>query len=57
MLTLANITENSTQSDNAIIIPDGPTLSYEELNDEIERLASILTSVGLTKGTTASIVF
>jgi len=57
LLTLANITENSTQSDNAIIIPDGPTLSYEELNDEIERLASILTSVGLTKGTTASIVF
>ena len=57
MLTLANITENSTQSDNAIIIPDGPTLSYEELNNEIERLASILTSIGLTKGTTASIVF
>ena len=57
MLTLANITENSTQSDNAIIIPDGPTLSYEELKNEIERLASILTSVGLTKGTTASIVF
>ena len=57
MLTLANITENSTQSDNAIIIPDGPTLSYEELNNEIERLASILTNIGLTKGTTASIVF
>ena len=57
MLTLANITENYTQSDNAIIIPDGPTLSYEELNNEIERLASILTNIGLTKGTTASIVF
>tara|TARA_B100000519_G_scaffold74699_1_gene64187 strand:+ start:5109 stop:6605 length:1497 start_codon:yes stop_codon:yes gene_type:complete len=57
LLTLANITENSTQSDNAIIIPDGPTLSYEELNNEIERLASILTNIGLTKGTTASIVF
>ncbi|MBA13044.1 MAG: AMP-dependent synthetase [Chloroflexi bacterium] len=51
------MTENSTQSDNAIIIPDGPTLSYEELNNEIERLASILTNIGLTKGTTASIVF
>ncbi|MQG22481.1 MAG: AMP-binding protein [SAR202 cluster bacterium] len=51
------MTENYTQSDNAIIIPDGPTLSYEELNNEIERLASILTNIGLTKGTTASIVF
>ena len=57
MVTLANILENATSSDKAIIIPDGPQLSYAELNDELDRIASILSSIGLSKGVTASIVF
>ncbi|MFL2756545.1 MAG: acyl--CoA ligase [Dehalococcoidia bacterium] len=57
MSTLANILENSSPSDNAIIIPEGPSLSYSDLNNEVENIASILSGIGLEKGTTASIVF
>ena len=57
MLTLANILENSSPSDNAIIIPEGPSLSYFDLNNEVENIASVLSGIGLGKGKTASIVF
>ena len=57
MSTLANILENSSPYDNAIIIPEGPSLSYSDLNNEVENIASILSGIGLGKGTTASIVF
>ena len=57
MVTLANIIDNNNPSEKAIIIPDGISLSYAELNTEIDKISSILSAVGLKKGVTASIVF
>ena len=57
MVTLANIIDNNNPSEKAIIIPDGISLSYAELNIEIDKISSILSAVGLKKGVTASIVF
>jgi acyl-CoA synthetase (AMP-forming)/AMP-acid ligase II len=57
LITLANIIENNPLTEKAIIIPNGPSLSYASLNDEVDRISSILSTVGFKKGVTASIVY
>ncbi len=45
MTSLANILDNQPASKDSIIIPGGPTLSYGELKDEVERVAETLATV------------
>lgn len=56
MSTLANLLNPNSSSDNAIVIPDGPTLSYAELSDEIERVAGLLAASGVERGRAVSVV-
>ena len=46
----------ASRSDTAIIIPDGPRLTYGELASEIERLAGLLAGAGVQHGQAVSIV-
>ena len=54
--TLAHLLNPSNPSDDAIIIPDGPTISYSQYADEIERVAGILAGAGVMPGRPVSII-
>ena len=54
--TLANVLEAGRPGANAIVIPGGPTLSYREYGDEVERVAGILAGAGVKPGRAVSIV-
>ena len=54
--TLANLLNPSSDTDDSIIIPGGPTLSYAEYGDEIERVAGLLAGAGVKPGRPVSIV-
>ena len=54
--TLADLLNPSSSSDDSIIIPDGPTLSYSAYSDEIERVAGLLAGAGVKPGRPVSIV-
>jgi acyl-CoA synthetase (AMP-forming)/AMP-acid ligase II len=54
--TLANVLNPTSSSSNAILIPDGPTVSYAELSDQIERVAELLAGAGVQRGKAVSIV-
>ncbi|MFW6174581.1 MAG: acyl--CoA ligase [Chloroflexota bacterium] len=56
MSTLAEVLKPDNPRANAVIIPDGPTLSYKDLSDEIERVAGLLAGIGLQRGRPVSIV-
>ena len=56
LTTLATLLEAGTAGSNAVVIPGGPTLTYAELADEIERVADELTARGLVPGKPVSIV-
>lgn len=45
--TIANLLSPASQNDNAIIIPNGPTTSYAQYADEIERTAGLLAAAGV----------
>ncbi|MDA1280266.1 MAG: acyl--CoA ligase [Chloroflexi bacterium] len=54
--TLANLLNPSAATDDSIIIPGGPTLSYARYGDEIERVAGLLAGAGVKPGRPVSIV-
>ncbi|MGB1749783.1 MAG: AMP-binding protein, partial [Dehalococcoidia bacterium] len=54
--TLANLLNPANSSDNSVIIPGGPTLSYAAYADEIERVAGLLAGAGVKPGRPVSIV-
>ncbi|MBT5320115.1 MAG: AMP-binding protein, partial [Chloroflexi bacterium] len=56
MTTLAQVLTPNATTDNAIVIPEGPTLSYAALSDEIERVAGVLAAAGVEAGRPVSIV-
>jgi acyl-CoA synthetase (AMP-forming)/AMP-acid ligase II len=54
--TLAQVLTPNAATDNAIVIPGGPTLSYAALSNEIERVAGVLAAAGVEAGRPVSIV-
>ena len=54
--TLATLLNPPSMADDSIIIPGGPTLSYEMYAEEIERAAGLLTGAGVKPGRPVSIV-
>ncbi|MCI0834973.1 MAG: AMP-binding protein [Chloroflexi bacterium] len=54
--TLANLLHPSSPTDDSIIIPGGPTLSYARYGEEIERVAGLLAGAGVTPGRPVSII-
>ncbi|MBI2965675.1 MAG: AMP-binding protein [Chloroflexi bacterium] len=56
MTTLASVLKPSSPSDRAVIVPEGPTVTYEGLASQVERVAEELTAIGIERGRTVSIV-
>ena len=54
--TLATLLKPSSVTDDSIIIPFGPTLSYAKYSEEIERVAGLLTGAGIRPGRAVSII-
>ena len=54
--TLSNLIANHPTGKNAILIPNGPTTTYGQFADQIERISETLTAAGVEKGRTVSIV-
>ena len=54
--TLSNLLNPSFSTDDSIIIPGGPTLSYAKYEEEIERVAGLLAGFGVKPGRPVSIV-
>ena len=53
--TIANLLSPASKNDDAIIIPNGPTISYAQYADEIERTAGLLAAAGVKPGRPVSI--
>ena len=53
---LTSILQNKPDGDVAVIVPDGPTVTYGELRAEVERVAGLLTGAGVVSGRPVSIV-
>ena len=45
MTSLANILDNHPTGKSSVLLPGGPTISYGELRDEVERVSEILATV------------
>ena len=45
LISLANILDNYPASKTSVIMPGGPTVTYGELRDEVERVAETLAAV------------
>ena len=56
MSTLADILNGHPADSNAVVVPDGPTASYADFRDEIERTAEKLAAAGVKRGKAVSIV-
>ncbi|MCS5659389.1 MAG: AMP-binding protein, partial [Dehalococcoidia bacterium] len=56
MVTLANLLDGHQPEKASITIPNGPTVSYGEFGNEVERVAGLLAASGLKKGRAVSIV-
>ena len=56
LVTLANLLDDHQPEKASIIIPNGPTVSYGEFGNEVERVAGLLAASGLEKGRAVSIV-
>ncbi len=56
MSTLAEILNGHPADRNAVVVPDGPTASYADLRDEVERTAETLAAAGVERGRAVSIV-
>ncbi|MDP6668026.1 MAG: AMP-binding protein, partial [Dehalococcoidia bacterium] len=54
--TLANLLNPASSTDDSIIIPGGPTLSYARYGEEIERVAGLLAGAGVKPGRPVSFV-
>ncbi len=55
MTSLANILDNHPDSKSSVLIPGGPTITYGELRDEVERIAENLATI-VAPGQAVSIV-
>ena len=53
---LSSILESGSPKSRAVVVPDGPTVGYRTLIDEVERVAGLLSAAGATPGTPVSIV-
>ena len=56
MSTLASVLNPQSATDLAISVPDGPTVSYGEFGEEIDRVAELLAGAGVQPGRAVSIV-
>ncbi|MSQ07958.1 MAG: AMP-dependent synthetase [Dehalococcoidia bacterium] len=56
MNTLNSVLQPASPSHTAIIIPDGPRVSYREFATEIERVAGLLAGAGVSRQRSVSIV-
>ena len=54
--TLTELLERGASSHPAICVPDGPTLTYDVLRDQVYSLASQITAVGIGRGDRVAIV-
>ncbi len=56
MTTLASALQAARPEAAAVVVPDGPTVTYRALTDEVEQTAERLAAAGLVRGRTVSIV-
>ena len=56
MVTLANILDGHPDSQTSVVVPDGPSVNFGALRDEVERVAGILSAAGVQRGRAISIV-
>ncbi len=56
MSQLSSILETKPEERPAIIVPDGPTLTYGQLRGEVDRVAGLLAGVGVEPGRPVSMV-
>jgi acyl-CoA synthetase (AMP-forming)/AMP-acid ligase II len=56
MATLAELLTKGSSSHPALVVPEGPTVTYEGLGTQIEELASALKGAGVESGQAVSIV-
>ncbi len=54
--TLAQVLNPDAPADDAVVVPDGPTLSYAGLGHQVERVAGLLAAAGDVRGRPISIV-
>ena len=54
--TLTDLLEKSAPRHTAVAVPDGPTVSYAALADEVERVAELLAGADIERGRPVSIV-
>jgi acyl-CoA synthetase (AMP-forming)/AMP-acid ligase II len=55
--TLLNVLEAGQEDHLAVVVPDGPSLSYRRLREEVFRGAEALTSRGITRGDRVALVY
>ena len=56
MITLSHVLQPASPASTAVVIPDGPSVSYRDLASEIERVAGLLAAAGVQRGRAVSIV-
>ena len=56
LTTLSNILDGHPESKTSVLIPDGPSVAYGDLRDEVERVAETLAAAGVRPGRAVSIV-
>lgn len=56
MTTLSSVLELTDPTTLAVIVPEGPSVTYQGLSDQIERIAGELTAAGVQPGRPVSIV-
>src|SRR4051812_2755433 len=56
MGTLLSVLEAGEATDPAIVVPDGPRLSYRDLREQVERTADALAAWGLGRGDRVAMV-
>lgn len=56
MSTLSNVLEFTQAKKMAVIVPEGPSVTYQGLAEQIDRIASELTANGLQRGRSVSII-
>ena len=56
MVTLANLMDNAPSNKTSVIIPGGPNIKYQDLRNEIEKIAGLIAGYGVNKGSAVSIV-
>ncbi|MBI4305365.1 MAG: AMP-binding protein [Chloroflexi bacterium] len=56
MTTLASVLQPATRGARAVVIPEGPSVTYEDLGSQVERVAEHLAALGIERGRPMSIV-